>query len=62
MIRIRQAVLFVLTAVILIPLSFATNTAAQTVSINNVEELYAAVNDPANAGSTVVLAPGVYML
>ncbi|MEO8042172.1 MAG: delta-60 repeat domain-containing protein, partial [Acidobacteriota bacterium] len=32
------------------------------VTVANVEELYAAVNNPANAGSQIVLAPGVYML
>ena len=35
---------------------------AQIVTVGNVEELYAAVNDPANAGSTLTLAPGIYML
>ena len=48
--------------VILVVVAFAANAVAQTVSVNNVEDLYAAVNDPANAGSTVVLASGVYML
>ena len=28
----------------------------------NIEQLYTAVNDPANAGATIRLAPGVYML
>ena len=32
------------------------------VTVANVEELYSAVNNPANAGSQIVLAPGVYML
>lgn len=36
--------------------------AAQTIVVTNVEELYDAVNDPANAGATVALAPGTYML
>lgn len=40
-----------------------TNAAsAQTVQVGNVEELYAVVNNPANVGSTVVLAPGIYTL
>lgn len=30
--------------------------------VSNVEELYAAVNDPHNAGRRVVAAPGIYML
>lgn len=32
------------------------------VTVNNVEELYAAVNDPANAGALLVLASGEFML
>ncbi len=40
----------------------AAVTSAQTVQVGNVEELYTAVNDPGNAGATLVLAPGVYML
>lgn len=32
------------------------------VMVANVEELYAAVNNPANAGNQIVLAPGFYML
>jgi hypothetical protein len=35
---------------------------AQVVPVSNVEELYNAVNNPANAGATLVLAPGTYML
>lgn len=35
---------------------------ASAVSVANVEELYAAVNDPANAGSRIVMAAGVYFL
>jgi hypothetical protein len=35
---------------------------AQTIPISNVEELYGAVNDPANAGATLVLSPGTYTL
>jgi hypothetical protein len=33
-----------------------------TVFVTTVDELYAAVNSEANAGATVVLAPGVYVL
>ncbi|MDI1240399.1 MAG: hypothetical protein PSX80_00595 [bacterium] len=36
--------------------------AANPVLVSNVEELYAAVNDPANSGSQIVLAPGTYIL
>jgi hypothetical protein len=35
---------------------------AQVIHISNVEELYSAVNNSANAGTTLVLAPGTYML
>ena len=35
---------------------------AQTIPVSNVEELYGAVNDPANAGATLVLSPGTYTL
>lgn len=39
-------------------------TAAEdfTIFVSNVEQLYAAVNNPANAGAAVVLSPGVYTL
>lgn len=37
-------------------------TAETAVDVGDVEQLYAAVNDPANAGSVVVLAPGTYVL
>jgi hypothetical protein len=35
---------------------------AQVIQISNVEELYSAVNDMGNAGTTLVLAPGTYVL
>jgi hypothetical protein len=35
---------------------------AGTVYVSDVEQLYAAVDDPGNIGATVVLAPGVYSL
>jgi hypothetical protein len=34
----------------------------QSVDVANVEELYSAVNDPANAGAIVQMAPGTYAL
>jgi hypothetical protein len=37
-------------------------SADESVLVSNVEELYAAVNDPANAGGAIVLAPGTYTL
>jgi hypothetical protein len=35
---------------------------AETVHVADVEQLYLAVNNPANAGSAVVRSPGVYVL
>jgi hypothetical protein len=46
----------------LIVLSISEGAAAQTITVSNVDELYNAVNDSANAGATIVLAPGTYML
>jgi hypothetical protein len=46
----------------LIVLALSACAVAQTIQISNVEELYSAVNDPANAGATLVLAPGTYMM
>ena len=40
---------------------FAANVKAQSVPVATTEELYTAVNDPANEGATIVLAPGIYM-
>ncbi len=34
----------------------------QIINVANIEELYTAVNNSANAGNQIVLAPGVYML
>jgi hypothetical protein len=42
-------------------LLFTSFTFAQ-VNVSNVDELYAAINDPLNAGKQIVAAPGVYML
>ena len=49
--------------------AFTTFAFAQTgiaspnqVNVSSVDELYAAINDPQNAGRQVVAAPGVYML
>ena len=35
---------------------------AQTIAVHDVEELYAAVNNPANAGAALLLSPGTYLL
>ena len=43
-------------------LSLASAIDAQSVSVGSVEDLYSAANNPANAGATLVLAPGVYKL
>lgn len=40
----------------------AASVQAQTIVVNNVEELYSTVNDPVNMGASIQLAPGVYML
>lgn len=46
----------------LVVLTLCTLAHAQTVQVANVEDLYNAVNNPANAGATLMLAPGTYML
>jgi hypothetical protein len=46
----------------LIALALSPCAAAQAIQISNVEELYSAVNNSANGGTTLVLSPGVYML
>jgi uncharacterized delta-60 repeat protein len=38
------------------------DVSGHTIPVTNVEELYTAVNDTANIGATLVLAPGEYML
>lgn len=46
----------------LIVLVLSPSAVAQVIQIADVEGLYSAVNDPANSGATLVLAPGTYML
>src|SRR4051812_28110839 len=46
----------------LVMLALSHAAVAQMIQISNVEELYSAVNNPANAGATLVLSPGTYML
>ncbi|HEY2472498.1 MAG TPA: hypothetical protein VGI45_32235 [Terracidiphilus sp.] len=46
----------------LIVLALSPCAVAQSIQITNVEELYRAVNNSSNAGATLVLAPGTYML
>ena len=60
--KLFQTLIFAVVAAIFIPLVFAATASAQTVSVSDLEELYTAVNDPANAGATLVLSPGVYTL
>jgi hypothetical protein len=43
-------------------LDLSKNLGQTIVNVADIEELYAAVNDPANTGATILLAPGVYML
>jgi hypothetical protein len=49
---------------IIVTLFFVTYlpAAANPVYVSNVEELYSAINDPANAGATLQLSVGTYML
>ena len=44
------------------PAQHAFASAATVVDVADVEQLYAAVNDLANAGTTLLLAPGTYVL
>jgi hypothetical protein len=46
----------------LIAVALSRSASAQVIQISNVEELYSAVNDPANAGATLVLSSGTYLL
>ena len=39
-----------------------SSLAASDLQVADVEQLYAAVNDPANEGATIILAPGAYVL
>src|SRR5262249_25786673 len=45
-----------------VPIPGSNGSAANQVGISTVAQLYAAVNDPANADTLIVLAPGVYTL
>ncbi|HEX2456187.1 MAG TPA: hypothetical protein VHI99_20975 [Vicinamibacterales bacterium] len=40
----------------------APSPTGSVIEVSNVEQLYDAVNEPANAGATIVLAPGRYVL
>src|SRR5262249_52416474 len=59
---------FVMTAVFMMTLAsaalapIASAEENSTIFVSNVDELYAAVNNQANEGATVVLAPGRYCL
>jgi hypothetical protein len=44
------------------PLSETATSIVNKIYVNNIVELYAAINDLANAGKTIVLAPGTYTL
>ena len=44
------------------PTTAASRTVAGALVVTEIEQLYAAVNDPANAGAAIVLAPGTYVL
>jgi hypothetical protein len=47
---------------LLIVLALPVAAVAEAIRISNVEELYSAVNDPANTGAALLLAHGTYML
>ena len=40
----------------------APSSTSSVIAVSGVEQLYNAVNDPANAGAAIVLAPGLYVL
>jgi hypothetical protein len=46
----------------LVVLGLGQGAMAQTIAVSNVEDLYSAVNDAANAGATLMLSPGTYTL
>jgi hypothetical protein len=46
----------------LIVFGLSRDARAQTITVSNVEELYSAVNNPANAGATVAMSSGTYAL
>ena len=45
-----------------VPQQSQLDVAATVLNIADVEQLYAAVNDPANEGAGIILAPGTYVL
>jgi len=45
-----------------IPQQARLNAASTALNVTDVEQLYAAVNDPANEGAAIILAPGTYVL
>lgn len=57
-----KAVLRITLTFCLITVVLGARSIAQLIPISNVEELYAAVNNPSNAGATLVLSAGTYML
>lgn len=46
----------------LVAVALSPGVMAQTIPVSNVDELYTAVNNTANAGATLLLAPGTYAL
>lgn len=47
---------------LLVSLALHAAAVAQVINISNIEKLYSAVNNPVNAGATLVLSPGTYLL
>jgi hypothetical protein len=56
---IRRRILLVIAA---LAMTSAATANPQVIRVSNVDELYSAVNDPASAGRTLMLAPGTYLL
>ena len=60
---VTMAVVLLISIALNVPTRAASGYApADVINVINVEELYAAVNDPLSAGATIVLAPGIYEL
>ena len=56
------AVVAIITAIVVVTGVSVRAQDGRIIHVSNIEELYAAVNDPENAGRRIVLAPGTYSL
>jgi hypothetical protein len=52
----------ILVVIVLFPAVLIRAQDRRVIHLSSVAELYNAVNDPANAGSRIVMAPGIYFL